>query len=426
MANSLETDDGMEEMDTKFKIGYFVPEFPAQTHAFFWRELQALNRIGISADLVSTKKPPEKLVSHEWAQHAMERTTYLYPPAISQVLKAIFFLLIPGVFKWGQVIAAIRRAEAEGIKGRIRHLGLAFCGAILARRSREAGWRHVHVHSCADSANIALYAYLLSGITYSLTLHGNLSFYGPNQGEKWKHAAFCIVVADSLIRDVEHQPWGHLPRLIKKAPMGVDTKTFCRSSSYAPWKPGERCRVFSCGRLNPGKRQTDVVEAVRLLKSRGIEVALRIAGEDDSPGGRTRFSLEQQVAQSSLDENVILLGAVSELQVCRELENAHVFVLASMEEALGVATMEAMAVGVPVVATRVGGVPELVEHGKTGLLIAPGKPLDIATAIETILSDSKLSRSISAASRKRIEMFFHEGKSAEAIMQCLRNTGVIP
>jgi len=85
-----------------------------------------------------------------------------------------------------------------------------------------------------------------------------------------------------------------------------------------------------------------------------------------------------------------------------------------------------MAVGVPVVATRVGGVPELVEHGKTGLLIAPGKPLDIATAIETILSDSKLSRSISAASRKRIEMFFHEGKSAEAIMQCLRDTGVIP
>jgi glycosyltransferase involved in cell wall biosynthesis len=422
----LEVDDGVEEMDTEFKIGYFVPEFPAQTHAFFWREVQALKKIGIITDLVSTKKPLEKLVSHEWARRAMDRTTYLFPPTTPMVMKALFFLLIPGVTRWRRVMAAVMGAEAAGVKGRIRHLALAFWGAILAQRSRESGWRHVHVHSCADSANVARYAHLWSGGSYSLTLHGHLSYFGPNQMEKWRHAAFSIVVADSLIREVSQKPWGRLPRCVKKAPMGVDVKMFRRKSPYKPWEPGELCRIFSCGRLNPGKRHADVIRAVALLKGKGIKATLRIAGEDDSPGGQTRRDLERLVGQLSLHENVTLVGAVTEKQVIRELEEAHIFVLASQEEALPVAIMEAMAVGVPVVATAVGGVPELVEHGKTGVLISPRKPGDIAGAIAALIADSELTRSISVVSRKKIEKSFHDGKSAETIAQCLRHTGVMP
>ncbi len=118
-----------------------------------------------------------------------------------------------------------------------------------------------------------------------------------------------------------------------------------------------------------------------------------------------------------------LLGAISEEQVCRELENVHVFVLASQEEALGVATMEAMSTGVPAVATRVGGVPELVKHGETGLLVAPGKPEELADAIDTVISDPQLAQCISAAARKKIESSFHERISAETIVQCLGDTG---
>ena len=356
----------------------------------------------------------------------MARTTYLFPPTFLLALKALSFFLFAGVTKWRRVIAAVFRADTGGIKGRFRYMALVFFGAILAHRSREGEWRHVHVHSCADSANIALFAHLLSGVTYSLTLHGQLSFFGPNQREKWKHAAFSIAVSDSLVREVRHQSWGHLPRIVKKAPMGVDTHIFRRNAPYVPWKPGEICRVFSCGRLNPGKRHKDIVEAVHLLKSRGIGIELRIAGEDDSPDGRIRNSLEQQVERLALEKHVKLIGAVSEEQVCHELEHAHIFVLASREEALGVATMEAMSMGVPVVATDVGGVPELVENGETGLLVPPGKPRDIARAMETILSNSDLARSFSSASRKKIELSFHERKSAETIMYALRESGVMP
>ena len=105
----------------------------------------------------------------------------------------------------------------------------------------------------------------------------------------------------------------------------------------------------------------------------------------------------------------------------------HIYLfLASQGEALGVAIMEAMAMGVPVIATEVGGVPELVEHKITGLLIPPQKPWEIASAIETVISNSNSAQRISSASRKKIEMFFHEKKSAEAIVQCLKHTGTIP
>jgi glycosyltransferase involved in cell wall biosynthesis len=169
-----------------------------------------------------------------------------------------------------------------------------------------------------------------------------------------------------------------------------------------------------------------VIRAVALLKEKGIGATLRIAGEDDSSNGQTRIFLEELIGKMSLSENVMLMGAVSEQKICRELEKAHVFVLASREEALGVATMEAMAVGVPVVATGVGGVPELVGHGKTGLLVAPGKPQEIAEAIETVITDSKLARNFSAASQKKIAACFHERISAETISESLKAAHVKP
>ena len=412
-------------MNAKPKIGYFVPEFPAQTHAFFWRELQALKKIGLEVDLISTKKPSERLISHSWAKEAISLTTYLFPPRVIVIFRAVVFIVFAGFSKWRQLVAAIFGAETVGIKGRVRHGILAIFGAVLSERSRDQGWCHIHVHSCADSANIARYAHLLSGLSYSLTLHGHLHIYGLNQREKWKNAAFCIAVADVLMEEVESKLNGYLPPIFKKAPMGVNTMFFYRHTLYAPWCSGETCKVVSCGRLNPGKRHDDTIRAVSLLKKKGIDINLRIAGEDDTPGSATRTHLEQLIQQLSLTQNVSLLGAISEKQVRSELEAAHLFVISSEEEALPVAIMEAMAMGVPLVATRVGGVPELVEHGKNGLMVKPFLPEEIAEAMEMLLLDPKLTKKMSVASQKKIEASFHERISAETIASLLKATGVL-
>ena len=76
------------------RIGYLVPEFPGQTHTFFWREVNALEAKGIEVDFVSTRRPPSGLISHAWAALAIQRTVYLAPLGLRGVIAVIGHLMI--------------------------------------------------------------------------------------------------------------------------------------------------------------------------------------------------------------------------------------------------------------------------------------------------------------------------------------------
>ena len=369
------------------KIGYLVPEFPGQTHIFFWRELQALATLDIDADLVSTRLPPARIISHDWAAGAIARTTYLArvdADAMGQAAAAIARAAPTG---WGRCLASIGRAQGLDAIGRARLFGLAALGGRLSGLARSRGWTHVHAHSCGDSAHIAMFANLLSGLPYSVTLHGPLDDYGPNQHEKWRHAAFGLIITQQLVAQVTDRLACCLPPRLALAPMGVDLAVFKRSAPYVPWDGGGPLRLFSCGRLNPGKGHVDLVEAVALLRSRGIDARLAIAGEDDAGGTGYRKTIEARIEALCLDASVELLGAVAEAQIRQRLESAHVFALASLAEPLGVAIMEAMAMALPVVVTNAGGVPELVDDGIGGILIPPRQPVALADAIEAVARD---------------------------------------
>ncbi|MFD2440096.1 hypothetical protein ACFSS8_08430 [Paracoccus kondratievae] len=144
------------------KIGFFIPEFPGQTHIFLWRERQALAELGIEADLVSTRPPPRAVASHSWAAEAQARTRYLMPLG-AEGLGMIAEFLRSGPSGWARGLGAAFTAEAHGLKARLRMLALLGMGARLKRIAREQGWSHIHVHSCADSANIAMFAERLGG-----------------------------------------------------------------------------------------------------------------------------------------------------------------------------------------------------------------------------------------------------------------------
>src|SRR5262249_30234532 len=152
------------------------------------------------------------------------------------------------------------------------------------------------------------------------------------------------------------------PSVLDIAPMGVDVSGFHRGIPYAPWEGGGPLSVFSCGRLNPCKGHADLIRAVQLVAGRGIDARLTIAGEDETGGDGYHRTLASLIEALGVGDRVQLLGAVSESRVRAELEQAHVFALASLAEPLGVAIMEAMAMSVPVVVTGAGGVPELVDR----------------------------------------------------------------
>src|SRR5262249_48071132 len=173
-----------------------------------------------------------------------------------------------------------------------------------------------------------------------------------------------------------------------------------RKYPYRPADQGGPVRVFACGRLHPGKRHDLLIRATRLLRNQGVDAALVIAGEDaDSGTGQFRRDLEALVAELHLNDSVCLPGTMSEADVRRELESAHVFALSSDHEALGIVLVEAMAMSVPVVTTDVGGTTDLVHSGENGLAVPPGDHMAIAAAIRRIVSDPALATKFSQVGR---------------------------
>ena len=310
------------------------------------------------------------------------------------------------------------------IRALAKQLAWLALGARLSSLARERGWQHVHVHSCGNAAHIALYAHLLSGLPYSLTLHGPLSDYGPNQATKWAHAAFSIVITNELNGDVRRALGTAIPRHVAVASMGVDAEEFSRAAPYAPWSGNEAFRIFSCGRLNPSKGHDVLLAAVAEMLQAGADVELTVAGEDESGGGGYRRELERLIDDHGLHHHVRLLGAVSAGRIRQELDRSHAFALASHAEPLGVAIMEAMCMGVPVVATAAGGVPELVLEG-TGLLVSPGNSKELAHALTRLMTDPELCKALGEDGRERARTAFGHRRSAEVLAQMVRSVAAL-
>ena len=407
-------------MGSKMKIGYLIPEFPGQTHNFFWRERNALGEYGIETKIISTKRPPKGIVSTSWADEAISETAYLYPLAHSDIIPIISLILKSGPSALLRCLRRIFTNTELPVIGRLRLTLFIPFAAKLALICKSNNCEHVHVHSCADSANIAMLANALSGASYSLTLHNPLNVFGGNQKNKWRYAKFAVVITNKLYNDVNEHLAGFLPSHVEVAPMGVDTVKFCRSLPYVPYDGHETLQILSCGRLNPAKGYIYLIAAIRQLVDAGLNIKLNIAGEDDLGGVGYRNIIEREIKKLDLRSVVNLLGAVSEEQVKNYLNEAHYFILASLEEPLGVVLMEAMSMGVPVIATKSGGVPELVSNRVDGILVEPANSDALAKAVLELVNDQDLTLKLSNSSRRKVLQNFTFRRSAEVIASLLR------
>ncbi|MCF3595880.1 glycosyltransferase [Rhodobacteraceae bacterium LMO-12] len=389
-------------------IGILIPQFPGQTHIFFWREILELENLGVNVALFSTRPPPPGLIAHDWSEAAIARTTYL---GDTSPLNAAL---------------GLARLPLRDLKDDLRAGGAALLKDVLislpaARRlvasCRARGIPHVHAHSCGRAALICALANRIWGLSYSLTLHGPLSDYGPGQGFKWRHADFATVITRKLTREAEAALGTDLPSRIYLQPMGVDTDVLQRTTPYAPRSADGPLRLFSCGRLNVVKGHQDLLEALRLLRDRGIDARLEIAGQDDAGGSGFHTELAADIQRLDLEDHATLLGAVDSDTVRGRLEAAHLFVLASWHEPLGVAYMEAMAMGVPTIGTDAGGVPELITSGRDGLLVPPKRPDLLADAIAALGDDPTRCHALSQAGRARIVEGFSSALGAATLLR---------
>lgn len=392
------------------KIAVLIPEFPGQTHSFFWREIEALDAFhGIGAQIVSTRLAP-KPVWHDWVEQA--GAIQLYP-----VPKAELARLLPDLARTLPRLAA--DPDIRRILRQPKAWAFVLMALRLARICRARGLSHLHVHSCANFALIAALCHRISGIPYSLVLHGPLSDYGPDQPFKWKDAAFVFVITETL-RAAVAQVMPAMMDKVRVVPMGVNTDQFSPPAAPRPDSP-DPFLWLSCGRLNRIKGYDILIEAASILHRRHpmLDFRIRIAGEDDHGGTGYRREVEAALARSDVSDRITLLGSINQVLLRQELDAADGFVLPSRNEALGVAYMEAMACELPVIGTDAGGVKELITHGRDGLLVPPENPHALADAMERLMDDPTLRRTLGKAARQRIVADFSARRSADALAAAL-------
>lgn len=392
------------------RIAVLIPEFPGQTHSFFWREIEALhNGHGIESQIVSTRLAP-KPVWHDWVEQA--RAIQLFPMPHSELIR-----LLPALAAAAPRLAA--DPDARRILRQPRAWAFVLMALRLARICKAQGLAHMHVHSCANFALIAALCQRIADIPYSLVLHGPLGDYGPHQPFKWKNARFVFIITETLRAEVAKA----MPDMMDKVrvvPMGVNIDLFTPPALPRPDRP-DPFVWFCCARLNRVKGHDTLIQAAGLLRDRHPDLTFRIAiaGEDEQGGTGYHRDLDRMIAEAGLAGTVDLLGSVTQDAVRAGLQSADGFVLASRHEPLGVAYMEAMATELPVIGTDAGGVRELIDHGTDGLLVAPGDAGALADAMARIMRDPDLRRSLGTAARRRIVRDFASRRSADALAAAL-------
>lgn len=374
------------------RLLYLVPEFPSQTHAFFWREVQALRALGAEVVMVSTRRPPPNACRHEFAQAATEQTRYLFPP--NWVRDAIFLLARPaGVLRALSYLAGL---EESGPLQRLAAVPLILPAAKLARLARTLEASHLHVHSFANSAHVAALARVLGGCEYSLTLHGDLEVYGRDHARKTSHARFITCVTNPL-RTQAMQRLGLPASRVHLLWMGVDTHHFT-PKDRSPRPLGTPLRLLSVARLHVNKGHRFALRALKRIKDQGLDATYTIVGD-----GPAREEIEQEVLALGLSGSVTLTGTRSESEILRLLQSSDALLLTSvgMGEAAPVAVMEAMSCGLPAVCSVIGGTREMIDHGRDGFLVEQEDVDGIASCLVQLSTKPELALKMGSAARVR-------------------------
>jgi colanic acid/amylovoran biosynthesis glycosyltransferase len=296
----------------------------------------------------------------------------------------------------------------------------------LAPLLRERGIRHVHAHFGGVAARTAWWLRELFGFTYSFTGHANDIFcatdFPVSNADLVRRATFVVTETDYARRWMEETyPWarGKVFRVFNGIAM----------DGFPPRTPGEGAPcIVSVGRYVEKKGFCDLIEACRLLRERGIDFRCEIIG-----GGPLEDELRGQIERAGLRGIAELTGPRSQNEVRRRLAAAHLFVLACVPEADGgsdnlpTVIMEAMACGLPVVSTRLAGVPEMIESGADGWLVEPRSPAALAEAMVKLLGDRVESARIGERAQTTARAKFAvETTTAELKRLLAERAGVVP
>ncbi len=386
------------------KLGMILKGYPRISETFISNEILLLESLGFKIHIFSMRQPRESFC-HDSVKKIKAKVDYL-PETILKPLPKFLYHNIrlavkePGLYyeTFQKALIRFRRTRKSAT---LKHLLQA--GYLVNKFLPSSGVRHFHAHFAHSPASVALFASELSGLPFSFTAHAK-DIYTSDPGqlrEKIALARFVVTCTEYNRRHLLALAEG-LKTPIHRIYHGIDTGLFdngrdLRADAAPPY------RVLSVARLIEKKGIPTVLRAVKLLHDRGVRLAYTLIGD-----GTDREKTLGLIRQLGIEPVCRWLGVQPHHVVLEHYRRADLFVLGCEVAANGDrdgipnVLFESMAMGVPVVATGVSAIPELVESGRTGWLVPPGRPEALADAMHAMLTDAGLRRRVIPAARQRV------------------------
>jgi glycosyltransferase involved in cell wall biosynthesis len=383
------------------KVGYIMSRFPHLSETFILREMCEIEKLGWQVVLFPLIIEKPTLVHEEvkpWLTRC-HRMPLISGKILAEVLRVInqqpskFFFLL-----WRLV-----REHLTSPRVLLRALALFPKSIYAARLMSDQGVDHIHAHYATYPALTAWIIHQLTGISYSITVHAHDIYVERSMlATKARDACFIIAISEFnrefLVRHLG--PW--VRDKIHVVHCGIQPDAYQQRAKLNP-AGIQPFRLITIGSLQPYKGTVYLIRACALLKARGIPVLCSIIG-----GGEQQETLQTEIARLNLAESVVLLGPKPQDEVARLLPAADCYVQPSIVTASGkmegipVAIMEAMACGLPVLATDISGVPELVRPGVTGYLAKAADPVDLAEQLAEIYQNPEHATQLAAEGRQLV------------------------
>lgn len=392
------------------RLAYYFSTFPALTTTFMQHQVAATETMGLD-DLLVANTRPEPGTYHPQDEGFLRRTTYLTPIRPGRYLTANLAGLVRSPGRYLAALGLAFRLNDAFPRQRAANLAHLAGAAVLADHLRRHNAVHAHVNFAFGAAAVSIFLNRMSGIPYSLTIHGSdVILPRPLTEAKVGRAKFivsnCHFHAANLRRrfpSLESQKF-YIVR------GGVDTRSGPWSRPSTPSGQGP-LKILAVGRLMDVKAQDVLIKACAGLAERGVDFQCRIIGD-----GPLEAELRSLIESLGLTKRVSLDGALYQDEVIKAYHWSDVVVLSSKSEGTPMILIEAMALGRAVIAPRITALPEMIEDDLNGWLTKPGSADDLADRMARLAGQPELTARLGRAGRTRAEELYDLTGNAARLM----------
>ena len=422
-----EVDNDFRRSQKPKRVLYVVPRFPHFNTTFIANEMAVVASEGVELFVAPIWRILPGTVPHDVEKPFMSKVVRMNWRSVRTWAVAVL-----GLFRspWG-----VLRLLATLIPGHLKspYLPLKLLMAIpkglyLGRWCLDNRIEHIHAHFFTSPTTVAMIASAVSGVPYSYTAHAfDITSQHPKHVNgsvtvKCQRAALGVTIS-RFNRRYMYQRWPAIQcGRLEVIHNGIDTEMFVPLMTLSradeitsDRKPG---RVLSVGSLYVTKGHEYLIRAVAKLRAEGLDVELDTYGTGDLEQGLR--SLIEYLGQM---EAIRLRGTISQTELVHEYRKADMFVLACVPapwghlEGLPTVLIEALAMEIPTISTRLSGIPEIIQHGVTGLCVSPGNVEELADAIEWVIRNPEQAKAMAKRGRQLVLERFDRRKNAKNLLQ---------